>query len=213
MEDESEASFVAMMIARLHSIGAKDLKPVPYKDIAVLYRANYISRIFEKELVKQKIPYRILGGIRFFERKEIKDILAYLFLLRKPDPDDPAFMSQDLYLERIINVPSRKIGPKFMDTLRKESQDRGLSMLDVLRDPKPSMRPGPDPLSMCSTAFRRAMKSTVCSVWSTRSSKRPAIRNRWRWMKSKSACRTSVRSRAILPPPIPTTRPSPSMNT
>lgn len=136
MEDESEASFVAMMIARLHSIGAKDLKPVPYKDIAVLYRANYISRIFEKELVKQKIPYRILGGIRFFERKEIKDILAYLFLLRKPDPDDPAFMSQDLYLERIINVPSRKIGPKFMDTLRKESQDRGLSMLDVLRDPK-----------------------------------------------------------------------------
>ena len=84
-------------------------KGVKYKDIAVLYRANYLSRTLESVLLNYRIPYKIYGGMKFFQRKEIKDIIAY-FRLVVNDFDDTAF-------ERIINVPKRGIGPGTLEKI------------------------------------------------------------------------------------------------
>ena len=78
--------------------------------MAVLYRSNAQSRVFEEALITQRIPYRVYGGLRFFERAEIKDALAYLRLIANRG-DDPAF-------ERIVNVPTRGIGARTIDALR-----------------------------------------------------------------------------------------------
>ncbi|MFS1562237.1 MAG: DNA helicase Rep [Candidatus Arsenophonus phytopathogenicus] len=80
-----------------------------YKDYAILYRGNHQSRLFEKLLLQNRIPYRISGGTSFFSRAEIKDILAYLRILTNPD-DDSAFF-------RIVNTPKREIGPKTIQKL------------------------------------------------------------------------------------------------
>jgi len=80
-----------------------------YKDYAILYRGNHQSRLFEKLLLQNLIPYRISGGTSFFSRAEIKDILAYLRILTNPD-DDSAFL-------RIVNTPKREIGPKTIQKL------------------------------------------------------------------------------------------------
>lgn len=80
-----------------------------YKDYAILYRGNHQSRLFEKLLLQNRIPYRISGGTSFFSRAEIKDILAYLRILTNPD-DDSAFL-------RIVNTPKREIGPKTIQKL------------------------------------------------------------------------------------------------
>ena len=80
-----------------------------YKDYAILYRGNHQSRIFEKLLLQNRIPYRISGGTSFFSRSEIKDILAYLRILTNSD-DDSAFL-------RIVNTPKREIGPKTIQKL------------------------------------------------------------------------------------------------
>lgn len=80
-----------------------------YKDYAILYRGNHQSRLFEKLLLQNRIPYRISGGTSFFSRAEIKDILAYFRILTNPD-DDSAFL-------RIVNTPKREIGPKTIQKL------------------------------------------------------------------------------------------------
>lgn len=80
------------------------------RDVAILYRSNAQSRLFEESLIRLGIPYRVHGGLRFFERQEIKDALAYLRMTNNPH-DDAAF-------ERIINTPTRGIGVKSIDTLR-----------------------------------------------------------------------------------------------
>ena len=82
---------------------------VPYQDIAVLYRTNAQSRLLEEALLKKDIPYRIYGGISFFERKEVKDALAYIRFLVNPN-DEVAFM-------RLVNTPSRGIGSKSLEKL------------------------------------------------------------------------------------------------
>lgn len=74
-----------------------------YKDYAILYRGNHQSRVFEKFLMQNRIPYKIPVARRFFSRPEIKDLLAYLRVLTNPD-DDSAFL-------RIVNTPKREIGP------------------------------------------------------------------------------------------------------
>ena len=73
-----------------------------YSDHAILYRTNAQSRVIEEILIKSEIPYQIVGGIKFYDRKEIKDILAYLRLISNPD--------DDISLNRIVNVPKRGIG-------------------------------------------------------------------------------------------------------
>ncbi len=77
-------------------------KGLAYRDMAILYRSNAQSRVLEEALIRAQIPYRIYGGLRFFERAEIKDALAYLRLIANRK-DDPAF-------ERIVNTPTRGIG-------------------------------------------------------------------------------------------------------
>lgn len=99
-EDETdEARFIVQKIMELISTG-ESIRA--YRDMAVFYRINAQSRAMEDELVKHRIPYTVVGGMKFYERKEIKDVLAYLKLMNNP--------SDGLSLKRIINVPTRGIG-------------------------------------------------------------------------------------------------------
>ena len=95
--DRDEANFVANQIKTLMTDKSRS-----YKDFAILYRMNSQSRIFEESFRKHLIPYRIVGGLKFYDRKEIKDIMAYLKLINNP--------LDDIALKRIINVPKRNIG-------------------------------------------------------------------------------------------------------
>ena len=89
-------------------------------DIAIFYRNNYSARIFEDELRKLKIPYRIVAGIKFYERKEIKDVLAYLRMLINP--------KDNLSFTRIINTPPRGIGTV---TIRKLENENGINIKKI----------------------------------------------------------------------------------
>lgn len=115
-----EAEYVAAQIMNHMSQGGA------YQDCAVLYRSNAISRVFEKVFAGHQIPYRVYGGLRFFERAEIKDALAYLRLCLQPH-DDNAF-------ERIVNVPARAIGNKTVEDLRELARQGGLSFWQLLQD-------------------------------------------------------------------------------
>ncbi len=97
-----------------------------YKDYAILYRGNHQSRVFEKLLMQNRIPYRISGGTSFFSRPEIKDLLAYLRVLTNPD-DDSAF-------QRIVNTPRREIGPATLQKLGEWSTQRNKSMFNASFD-------------------------------------------------------------------------------
>lgn len=95
-----------------------------YSDIAILYRANYLTLPFEKELMRRRIPYQIYGGLKFFQRKEIKDALAYFRLIyNKKD---------DISFERIVNVPRRGIGDVAMDILKFEKGQNNLSYFEYI---------------------------------------------------------------------------------
>lgn len=97
-----------------------------YSDIAILYRSNAQSRLLEERLIDRQIPYRIYGGLKFFERTEIKDALAYLRLLANRH-DDAAF-------ERIVNTPTRGIGNTTLITLRAAARDQGISLWQAAMD-------------------------------------------------------------------------------
>ncbi|HYG05285.1 MAG TPA: DNA helicase II [Stenotrophomonas sp.] len=94
-----------------------------YGDVAVLYRSNAQSRAFEEALIAEQVPYRVYGGMRFFERAEIKDALAYLRLLTNRD-DDAAF-------ERAVNTPTRGIGDRTLDEVRRLARARALSLWEA----------------------------------------------------------------------------------
>jgi DNA helicase-2/ATP-dependent DNA helicase PcrA len=95
-----------------------------YDDIAILYRNNALSRLFEDAMIKEGIPYIIYGGISFYERKEIKDALAYIRLINDHQ--------QDFYFKRIVNVPKRSIGLKSIQVLEEKAQALGISMFDAI---------------------------------------------------------------------------------
>ncbi|MGA8942526.1 MAG: DNA helicase PcrA [Thermoactinomyces sp.] len=95
-----------------------------YSDYAVLYRTNAQSRVIEEVMMKANIPYTVVGGIKFYERKEIKDVLAYLRLIVNPH--------DDLSLTRIINVPRRGVGAASLEKIRAYASANGLSMFDAL---------------------------------------------------------------------------------
>ncbi|MNM14298.1 ATP-dependent DNA helicase PcrA [compost metagenome] len=95
-----------------------------YQDHAILYRTNAQSRVIEEILIKSDIPYQIVGGIKFYDRKEIKDLLAYLRLLSNPD--------DDISLTRIINVPKRGLGDTTVSKLSDAAAARGVSIFQVL---------------------------------------------------------------------------------
>lgn len=98
----------------------------PLSEIAVLFRTNAQSRPIEDELVRARIPYLVVGGVRFYERAEVKDALAYLRLLKNPD-DDFSF-------RRVVNVPARGIGTATLEAVTAASEDRGVPLFSVLAD-------------------------------------------------------------------------------
>ena len=104
---------------------------VAWKDMAVLYRASYLSRSIEQAFIQEKIPYAIWGGVRFFERKEIKDALSYLRLVAWDD---------DIAFKRIANVPSRKIGRKTMALIQRQASARECSLFTALAGLLPQLR-------------------------------------------------------------------------
>lgn len=113
-----EVMFVIDKIKELSASGDS------YSDFAILYRANYISRNFEDMLIRYQIPYKIYGGLSFFARKEIKDIIAYLRVL--------ADKTDDFSFRRIINEPKRKIGPSLLEKLSGEAQSRHSSLYEAI---------------------------------------------------------------------------------
>ena len=97
-----------------------------YSDFAVLYRTNVQSRAFEDAFMAADVPYRVLGGTKFYDRKEIKDMMAYLRLVLNP-ADDLAFV-------RIINEPKRSVGAKTLEKLQILAQQRQASLFELLTD-------------------------------------------------------------------------------
>ncbi len=125
-EEEREPMYIARQINELSRAG------IPYKDMAILYRSNYLSRNVEKVLRSIHIPHRIYGGIRYYDRAEIKDVLSYLRLLAAPDENDPKRKSLDLAVLRVINQPKRGIGARTIEKLSEEARKRDMNLLDVM---------------------------------------------------------------------------------
>ena len=119
---EKEAEFV---VNTIEEIRAKD-PTVKYSDFAVLYRAAYLTLPFENELMKRRVPYKIYGGIKFYQRKEVKDVLAYFRLILNSE--------DDISFERIVNVPRRGIGDSAMTQLKYEKSEAGLSYYNYLKN-------------------------------------------------------------------------------
>lgn len=103
LDQEGEAQYIVDEIERIQRYGTR------LSDVAVLYRTNYQSRAIEEALLKNGIPYKLVGGFRFYERREIKDVLSYLRFIYN--------LKDDLSLSRILNVPNRKVGPKSVAVL------------------------------------------------------------------------------------------------
>ena len=100
-------------------------KGYAYKDIAILYRANFLSRFIEQALLYANIPYCIYGGVKFYQRKEIKDVLAYIRLIENPD--------DELAIKRVINTPNRKIGDVTIDKIANYAFNKNISFAEALK--------------------------------------------------------------------------------
>lgn len=118
--EKEEAMYVAGKIVELINKGYR------LSDMAILYRTNAQSRPFEDVFVNAKIPYKVVGGLRFYDRKEIKDIMAYLKVIQNP--------SDDISLKRIINVPKRGIGGTTLEKIEDFAAERETSMYSVLME-------------------------------------------------------------------------------
>src|SRR6185295_4488617 len=121
-EDRQEADEVARAVAD----GTR-----PPSEVAVLYRTNAQSRAFEEEFLRRRIPYVVYGGMKFYERAEVKDALAYLRLAVRPE-DDLAF-------RRVVNAPARGIGGATLDRIAQAASERGRSWWEVSGDPLPGL--------------------------------------------------------------------------
>lgn len=122
LNEKDEAYYVIQEINKLVDKGIK------LNDIAILYRTNAQSQNLEKELVLSNIPYRVVGSVYFYSRKEIKDLMAYLKLIYNKD--------DDVSLTRIINVPRRKIGKTTLDKLRNRAVELNCSMYEAIESGK-----------------------------------------------------------------------------
>lgn len=117
--EHDEADYIAGVIYNRHEISHE-----PYGDMAILFRTNAQSRVLEEKLMRYAIPYTMVGGTKFYDRKEIKDILAYLRLLYNPE--------DSLSLTRIINVPKRNIGATTMEHVAAYAEEQGISLFEAL---------------------------------------------------------------------------------
>ena len=95
-------------------------------DFTILYRMNAQSRAIEDILMREGIPYKVIGGLKFYERKEIKDIISYLRLIQNP--------SDNLSLKRIINEPKRGIGKTSLDKIEELSNNTGVPMYEIIKN-------------------------------------------------------------------------------
>jgi DNA helicase-2/ATP-dependent DNA helicase PcrA len=118
-DGRQEAEMVAEQVAKMQGQGAR------LANAAILVRASYQTREFEERFIRESIPYRVIGGLRFYERQEIRDAIAYLRLIAQPD--------DDLALERIINLPKRGIGDTTVSVLHAFARARHLPLLQALR--------------------------------------------------------------------------------
>ena len=116
--DKEEAMFIA------NEISKKIKEGYSYKDFAILYRTNSLSRILEEQMVFLSIPYKLYGGVNFYGRKEIKDIISYLKVLENP--------SDDISLKRIINVPKRGIGEASILKASEYAEENNISLFEAL---------------------------------------------------------------------------------
>jgi DNA helicase-2/ATP-dependent DNA helicase PcrA len=116
---EDEANFIAKEINKITN-------KYQYKEIAILYRSNYLSRNIETSLINYNIPYIIYGGVKFYQRKEIKDIVAYLKLIVNE--------KDELSLKRIINVPKRNIGQTTIDNINLYAMQNNLTFFEALNE-------------------------------------------------------------------------------
>ena len=114
-----EANFIAEEIVR------KNREGVPFKDMAVLYRTNAQSRVLEEKMLLNNIKYRVYGGMQFFQRKEVKDLLAYLSVINN--------IQDNLNFVRIINVPKRSIGDKSVAKFAEIAAQKGISLFESLK--------------------------------------------------------------------------------
>ncbi|NLD48637.1 MAG: DNA helicase PcrA [Clostridiaceae bacterium] len=117
--EHEEAYYISSEIKRLASVGGKQ-----YKDIAILYRINAMSRVLEDMLMKDGISYKIFGGLKFYDRKEIKDVIAYLRLIQNP--------ADNISLKRIINEPKRGIGNTTVETAERIANSKGVSIFTIV---------------------------------------------------------------------------------
>lgn len=120
--DIEEAEFVAEKISGLVAHGAQ------FKDFAILMRVNALSRILEEKLLTYNIPYKIYGGFKFFERKEIKDTVAYLHLLTNPNDTDATI--------RMLGFPKKGIGDVTIAEIQKLAEANSVSMMDIINNPE-----------------------------------------------------------------------------
>lgn len=116
--DGDEAYFIVNEIKKLVENGNS------YRDFAILYRTNAMSRILEEKFVTSSVPYKVVGGLKFYDRKEIRDILAYLKVINNP--------LDGISLERIINTPKRGIGDATIEKLKDNAREMGVSLYSVL---------------------------------------------------------------------------------
>lgn len=120
--ERDEAQYVIRKIKELSN------KNVEYKDMAILYRTNAQSRVLEEEMLKENLPYRVIGSFYFYSRKEIKDLIAYLRLIHNS--------KDNVSLLRVINTPKRGIGLKTIDNLTIKADSEGLSIYDAINGGK-----------------------------------------------------------------------------
>ncbi|MDO8447148.1 MAG: UvrD-helicase domain-containing protein [Deltaproteobacteria bacterium] len=124
-DEHDEANFVTREIERL-KVGALRETPLQYKDVAVFYRTNAQSRVMEDMLMRGGIPYTIVGGMRFYDRAEIKDILAYMKVIANP--------SDSIGLKRIINTPHRGIGDTTVEKVEGYAAERGVTLYEAINE-------------------------------------------------------------------------------
>jgi DNA helicase-2/ATP-dependent DNA helicase PcrA len=119
-DEVDEAAWLVARLRQLHSSGASR-----YRQSAVLVRTNAQTRSIEEELIRQQVPYRLVAGTRFYERAEVKDLIAYLRVIRNP--------RDNLSLRRIVNQPPRGIGKATLELLYREAEEMGRSLWEVMR--------------------------------------------------------------------------------
>ena len=120
-DEYDEANYV---VSQIHTLKTNEY--YKYSDFAILYRTNAQSRAFEDVLMREGVPYKVVGGQKFYERKEIKDIIAYLRLVQNTN--------DNVSLKRIINEPKRGIGKTSLDAVEQAANQTGKSMFDIIKD-------------------------------------------------------------------------------